>query len=475
MLFNSYTFLLFFGIVLGIYYLPLPWKFKKLHLLLASYAFYAAWNPPFVVLLWISTIVDWFCARWMFISSSRHARYFFLSASLSVNLGLLGFFKYSNFLLDNFNSVLATLGVTYVAPPADIILPVGISFYTFQTLSYTIDVFRKRLEPWPSPLDFALYVTFFPQLVAGPIVRASEFLPQCACPRRATCTQMGWGMSLFVLGLFQKVVVADGLLAPVVEKLYDNSVLPPDFISAWAGTLAFAGQIFCDFAGYSTCAIGVAMCLGFALPDNFHFPYAAVGFSDFWRRWHISLSSWLRDYLYIPLGGNRVGRIRTHVNLLLTMFLGGLWHGASWTFVAWGGLHGLYLIIERAISHTRFSHYQIWKTYIGQLVLALGTFAAVCVTWALFRANTFTSAFSIVSAMLGLGTSVTASFGKFDLLRAIVPMSCILVVHWLLRNRTLEDVAKEIPAWLLSIVLAAMIVAILMTPGEDRAFIYFQF
>lgn len=411
----------------------------------------------------------------MFASTSRQARWFFLGVSLSVNLGLLGFFKYSNFLLDNFNAMLALLGVTFVAPPADIILPVGISFYTFQTLSYTIDVYRNRLKPCPSSLDFALYVTFFPQLVAGPIVRASEFLPQCVALRRATQSQFGWGMSLFVLGLFEKVVIADGMLAPVVEKLYDDPGLAPDFMSAWAGTLAFAGQIYCDFAGYSTSAIGVAMCLGFALPDNFRFPYAAIGFSDFWRRWHISLSTWLRDYLYIPLGGNRLGGVRTYVNLLLTMLLGGLWHGASWTFVAWGGLHAFYLIIERALSNTRLAQFRVWKTWWGQMILALSTFAAVCITWAFFRADSFSSALLVVSAMLGIGSSMSTPFTTVDLLQTFGTVSCILVLHGLFRNRTLEEVAGQMPGWLVSIVLAAMIVAILIMPGEDRAFIYFQF
>jgi len=475
MLFNSYTFVLFFAIVLGIYYLPLSWRLKKLHLLGASYLFYAAWNPPFVVLLWISTVVDWFCARWMHAANSPHMRRVYLFISLGVNLGLLGFFKYSNFLLENFTDAASALGITYVAPSLDIILPVGISFYTFQTLSYTIDVYRKKMTPWPSPLDFALYVTFFPQLVAGPIVRAVEFLPQCAAPRRATGAQLGWGMSLFVLGLFEKVVIADGILAPVVETVYDTSTLPPSFLAAWAGTLAFAGQIFCDFAGYSTCAIGVAMCFGFALPDNFRFPYAAIGFSDFWGRWHISLSSWLRDYLYIPLGGNRLGSVRTYVNLSLTMLLGGLWHGASWTFVIWGALHGLFLIIERALCSTPVVHFAVWKTDIGKMVLMLTTFAAVCVTWVFFRADSFAESFSIASAMFGYASSETAVFASSGISLAYASTGCIVLAHWLLRDRTLESVAAKVPTWLLSAILAIMILAIFMMPGEDRAFIYFQF
>jgi D-alanyl-lipoteichoic acid acyltransferase DltB (MBOAT superfamily) len=264
-------------------------------------------------------------------------------------------------------------------------------------------------------------------------------------------------MSLFVLGLFEKVVIADGLLAPIVEQVYDTAVLPLDFVAAWSGTLAFAGQIFCDFAGYSMCAIGIAMCLGFTIPDNFRFPYAAIGFSDFWGRWHISLSSWLRDYLYIPLGGSRISNVRTYVNLMLTMLIGGLWHGASWTFVVWGALHGLYLMIERAISGTQVTRLAVWKTTVGK------------------RADDFTEAFLIVRSMFGFAPSVMTTIGTFDVLRSVVPTGCIVIAHWLLRDRTLEDVATKIPAWIISIVLAMMIVTTIMMPGEDRAFIYFQF
>ena len=272
-----------------------------------------------------------------------------LVASLAVNLGLLGFFKYRVFFLENFVALLNSVGVDFHPARPSIILPVGISFYTFQTLSYTLDIYMGKMKPARSFLDYALFVTFFPQLVAGPIVRAAHFLPQCEDARRTTLSQLGWGLSLILFGLFQKSVIADGLMAPVVERVYDSGEVL-SFGAGWVGTLAFAMQIFCDFSGYSTCAIGTAMCLGFWLPVNFRSPYAAIGFSDFWRRWHVSLSSWLRDYLYIPLGGNRKGTARTYVNLMITMLLGGLWHGASWNFVIWGGLHGVYLIVERLLK-----------------------------------------------------------------------------------------------------------------------------
>src|SRR6185295_5324294 len=266
--------------------------------------------------------------------------------SVVVDLGILAYFKYGTFALENFQAIAATFGVDYKPPGFDIVLPVGISFYTFATLSYTLDVYLRRAAPARNFLDYALFVTFFPHLVAGPIMRPTELVPQFAEPRRATPSQLRFGIALMTLGLFQKIVLADGFLGSPADRVFGGTRVP-GLLDAWTGTLAFSGQIFCDFAGYSTTAIGAAMCLGFAMPDNFRFPYAAVGFSDFWRRWHITLSAWLRDYLYIPLGGNRHGPARTYFALMATMLLGGLWHGASWTFVAWGGLHGTYLSAER--------------------------------------------------------------------------------------------------------------------------------
>jgi D-alanyl-lipoteichoic acid acyltransferase DltB (MBOAT superfamily) len=476
MVFNSLTFVVFFAAVLAIYYLPLPWKLKKAHLLVSSYLFYSAWNPPFVVLLWISTFVDWHAARWMAKAEKRMARRALLFASLGVNLGLLGFFKYGGFLLDNFVALLASIGLEYHPPAPDIFLPIGISFYTFQTLSYTIDVYRRNMKPWSSFLDFALFVTFFPQLVAGPIVRASQFLPQCRTPRRADGDQFGWGLSLVTLGLFEKVVLADGLMAPVADQVYATP-WEAGFIDAWVGTLAFSGQIFFDFAGYSTCAIGVGMCLGFALPRNFRFPYGAIGFSDFWRRWHVSLSSWLRDYLYIPLGGNRKGPSRTYGNLMLTMLLGGLWHGAAWRFVVWGGLHGLYLSVERFMRNRLGRHSDIIsriQTPPVQLALALLTYGLVCITWVFFRAEDFSSALRLVKAML-MGAPNLMEVGVFNVALVATVTIGMLAAHWLMRERTLEQLAAKIPWWGRSVALALLLMSLTLIRAEDRAFIYFQF
>ncbi len=473
MAFNSYTFLIFFACILLLHYAPLPWALKKSNLLLASYLFYAAWNPPFVVLLWISTVADWFIARRIAVASRQRTRRLLLVLSLLVNLGLLGFFKYAGFFLDIFSDVVGSMGIHFQPLRPDIVLPVGISFYTFQTLSYTIDVFRGKLRPWHSFLDYALYVTFFPQLVAGPIVRATTFLPQCIKPCRANAKQFGWGLSLLVIGLFEKMVVADGLMAPHVEAVYEG-VSTPGMLSAWCATLAFSVQIFCDFAGYSTCAIGAAMCLGFSLPENFRYPYAAIGFSDFWQRWHITLSSWLRDYLYIPLGGNRYGDARTYFNLMMTMLIGGLWHGASWTFVFWGGLHGCYLAMERALR-SKFALRQ-GPGRVGKIVLGLATFVAVCFTWVFFRSDTFGRAFSLIAAMLGLTSpNAVRYFDSAALFEILTTTAAVLILHGLLRDTSLEEAAGRIPWWLRSVLLAVMLISICTMPSEDRAFIYFQF
>lgn len=474
MVFNSSTFIIFLAVVLLLHHLPFSWRTKKLNLLLASYVFYAAWNPPFVVLLWISTVVDWFVGRRIHASRSVAVRRLALIVSLCANLGLLAFFKYGTFLLSNFTTLVNLVGIEFTPAQHDIILPVGISFYTFQTLSYTLDIYSGKAQPWNSFRDYALYVTFFPQLVAGPIVRSTYFLPQCETPRRASGSQFSWGLVLLVVGLFQKIVVADGLLAPIVQKIYDEGHAA-DSLSAWCGTLAFAGQIFCDFAGYSSCAIGVALCLGFKVPDNFRAPYAAIGFSDFWTRWHISLSSWLRDYLYIPLGGNRRGSCRTYVNLMLTMLIGGLWHGASWTFVFWGGLHGAYLAIER-ILRERFGLDPARAGRVQQILLTLLTFVLVCFTWVFFRAKSFDAAFSLAAAMLGMASSGSSRLvDKWDLLVGFATISVILFLHWKRRAESFDEMAGKWPWWIISLLIAIMLFAIMTMPGEDRAFIYFQF
>ncbi|MHC4951162.1 MAG: MBOAT family O-acyltransferase [Planctomycetota bacterium] len=469
MLFNSYTFLIFFAIVLCVSRKVCFWKGRKFFLLCMSYVFYMAWNPPFVILLWISTVGDWFFAKWMYRSENNQKRTIYLIASLVVNLGLLGYFKYATFVLDNFTGVIQALGFDWNPAPMSIVLPVGISFYTFQTLSYTMDVYRRQMKPSDSFLDYALYVTFFPQLVAGPIVRAKDFIPQCKEPTRVSRSQLGWGMTLFVVGMFNKVVIADAWMSGIVENGYQSGQTP-GFLDAWAATLSFGTQIYCDFAGYSTCAIGIAMCLGFSLPDNFRFPHAAVGFSDFWKRWHISLSSWLRDYLYISLGGNRKGAYRTYRNLALTMLLGGLWHGAGWTFVVWGGMHGLFLVIERLLRRV-VPDWHFWRNSIVQLFLGLMTYICVCYAWVFFRAESFRDGWNMV-----LGMSARNGLGANSYKAAFAVPIALFIFHWFMRNTTMEEVADRLPWWIRSFAVFILVVAIfLYWGGEDRAFIYFQF
>ena len=472
MVFNSYTFLIFFGVVLLLHRLCRNWTGQKVLLLVASYVFYAAWNPPFVLLIWISTLVDWYAAQAMGRTTRRSRRRTYLLLSLSTNLGLLGFFKYGEFLLRNFQAAAGSFGIAYEPPAFDIVLPVGISFYTFQTLSYTIDVYRRKIEPWHSFVDFALFVTFFPQLVAGPIVRATYFLPQLLEPLRVTRDKLGWGFTLLTIGLFEKVVLADAILAPRADAVYD-AAMQAGFMGAWIGTLAFSGQIFFDFAGYSTAAIGVGLCLGFTLPVNFRCPYAAIGFSDFWKRWHISLSGWLRDYLYIPLGGNRSGPRRTYINLMVTMLLGGLWHGAAWHFVLWGGLHGLYLAGER-FARGVWGGARWLESQVSRVGLALGTYLLVCFTWVFFRAQTFQDAISLIRAMLDPSTDGLIVGPNGALLVAGVTL-CVLAGQWVLRETSLEHVTRRLPWWARAVVLAGLLLSIALAPGEDRAFIYFQF
>ena len=472
MIFNSLTFVVFLAIVLALHNLPLPWTAKKINLLIASYLFYAAWNPPFVILLWISTVVDWWAAQAMVRSEREWTRRAWMITSVVVNLGMLGFFKYGQFLLANFVALAAATGVHFQPAHFEIVLPVGISFYTFATLSYTLDVYLRRAKPAKHFLDYALFVTFFPHLVAGPIMRPTELVPQFAEERRASRNQLLFGLALVTLGLFQKVVLADGFLGPVVEKVYDAQKGVPMALDAWVATLAFSGQIFCDFAGYSTTAIGVALTLGFAMPDNFRFPYAAIGFSDFWRRWHITLSSWLRDYLYIPLGGNRHGPARTYGALMGTMLLGGLWHGANWTFVAWGGLHGLYLSSERWLRR-RFADYRPGPAML--LLFAGITYLLINITWVFFRAKDFHGAATMLRSMAGLAAAPVAMIALLPMLYALAIVGGIVATHWAMRDKTLEIAIERTPPWLLGMTWAAMAVAVIAEQGKGSAFIYFQF
>jgi alginate O-acetyltransferase complex protein AlgI len=472
MLFNSLTFVVFFAIVMTAYWSLGSWSARKNLLLVASYIFYGAWNPPFALLLFATTTLDyWLGAR--IAAAPAGSRKIWLVASITANLSMLGFFKYGNFLLENTQWLLARAGVSYVPPHLDLFLPIGISFYTFHSLSYTLDVYRGATTPTRSLRDFLLAVSFFPQLVAGPIVRAADFLPQCATPPAPLKNRLQWGLFMMTLGLFQKVVLADTLLAPVADSVFGNPgpVLTPD---AWTGVIAFSGQIFFDFSGYSTCAIGAALCLGFHLKDNFLFPFASVGFSDFWRRWHISLSTFLRDYLYFPLGGNRVGAARAAVNLIIVMFLGGLWHGAAWTFVVWGLIHGLCLVVEHFFRTATKG--AAWKdTLPVQLALCLVTYFFVCIAWVFFRAANFQGAALILGAMAGKIPVGQAILSGREILQVLLVTAGLWFAHWRLRHTSLEAAITRKPAWLIGGTWTLMLGAIILTQGSGNAFIYFQF
>ena len=473
MLFNSLTFVVFFTVVLAIYWNLHSWNARKNVLLIASYLFYGAWNPPFALLLFATTAMDFYLGARIAHAETPRSRRGWLVTSVTVNLSMLGFFKYGNFLLENFQWLLARAGVTYQPPHLDILLPIGISFYTFHSLSYTLDVYRGATQPTRSLRDFLLAVSFFPQLVAGPIVRAADFLPQCDAPPAPRKGRFYWGLLLMTLGLFEKVVLADTLLSSSAESVF-NYGGPLQSLDAWTGALAFAGQIFFDFAGYSICAIGAALCLGFNLKDNFRFPYAAVGFSDFWRRWHISLSTFLRDYLYIPLGGNRSGAMRAAINLMIVMFIGGLWHGAAWTFVVWGLIHGLGLVIER-VFRAVYKNATWTETFAGKFVLGLGTYAAVCLAWVFFRAADFTTASRLIRAMTGALHGGDAILSTREILQVGIVTACLLVAHWSLRETSIEAAVARVPRWLVTSIWTTMICAIILTQGNGSAFIYFQF
>lgn len=471
MLFNSLGFILFFIIVLIFYYGPfLNWINKKRMLLLTSYIFYGLWNPPLIVILWISTWIDWFAGNKLSTEDRPRVRKYWLALSMVVNLGFLGFFKYGNFLLENFTFLLQAVGIKYEALPMNIVLPMGISFYTFQTMSYTIDIYLKKIQPARTLLDFSLYVTFFPQLVAGPIVRAQDLISQFYTEKKASLDTFLWGCFLLTLGLFEKVVLADGLLSETSDAVFNHGKAL-HFLDAWSGTLAFSGQIFFDFAGYSTCAIGIAYMLGFTLVDNFLYPYGSIGFSDFWRRWHITLSSWLKDYIYIPLGGNRHGVIQMYMALMLTMLLGGLWHGAAWTFVFWGFLHGMYLILERVIR----SRVKVELQLTGRIFWAFFTYTLVNFTWVFFRAKEFGTAKDIIASMLYLNVGGDKILAYFDIIKVLTISILLFWVHFYMRKHTVKMVASKLQPLVLGLIWAIMIFCICIAQGSGEQFIYFQF
>jgi D-alanyl-lipoteichoic acid acyltransferase DltB (MBOAT superfamily) len=475
MWFNSFLFALYFSVVLVVYHLVLRgWDARKRFLLVCSYVFYACWNPPFLGLLVLSSSIDYAVGVALSRETRPTRRLWLVAVSCTTNLGILGFFKYSRFLVENYDAVMRGLhlGALSVPMPAwldSVLLPIGISFYTFHGMSYIVDVYRGQKKPVESWVDFYLFVSFFPQLVAGPILRATQFMPQLEEPRRMTLDDWETGAWRIVLGLFQKMVMADNI-APLANFVFasPNAFSP---MQQWIGTYAFALQIYFDFAGYSNIALGVARMLGFVIPDNFNLPYLAVGFRDFWRRWHISLSTWLRDYLYIPLGGSRGGRWMTWRNLLITMFLGGLWHGATWSFAVWGLLHGGCLVVEHAISPTVGP--RLPKGWPMRALGLLVTFHLTCIAWVFFRLSTsIGDALSMCRSML--------HFSGWWLPQAGFERSIYLVLGGLgyLAAAAWESARRrgfQTPRWICAAGAGLMLYLVVTGWGNPNEFIYFQF
>jgi len=470
MVFNSLLFPAFLAAALLARYSPMRWEWRKLALLALSYGFYACWIPAHLILLLALTGYVQFIALQMGSAASPTRRSWLLTAGVVGSLCPLLFYKYALFLSSTFVRMIGGAESGQLSLLGTLLLPVGISFYTFEAISYLVDVFRSEGRGRASLLDFALFLAFFPRMVAGPIMRASAFVPQCLQPTPCAPSLLVTGSRLLILGLFEKIVLADWLFAPTADRVFQLSA-NHDLWSTWTGVIAFAFQIFFDFAGYSTAAVGVARMLGFDLPLNFNSPYAAANFSEFWKRWHISLSSWLRDYVYIPLGGNRGGRWRTHLNLTATMLIGGLWHGAALRFIAWGGLHGLLLVAQREVpARLTVSRPGPVRTVAATLLV----FLCVCLTWVFFRATSLGHALTLCQAMMGLGSGESTLPGLLQWGTLALASVC-LACHWLSRHESIDEVFNRWPASARVGALGAMVMIMLLSPDDNRTFIYFQF
>ena len=469
MIFTEFRFILFFILVAGIYWTLQNNKARKFWLLICSYVFYAAWDWRFLSLIIASTVVDYIVSLMLSKPIAEKYRKLWLIVSLCSNLGLLGFFKYFNFFTESAISLFTFLGIPAGFNTINIVLPVGISFYTFQTMSYSIDVYLRKLKPVSSPLDLALYVSFFPQLVAGPIVRAADFLPQLLRPRKITAVSIKSCLLLFLIGFFKKACISDNL-APFIDDYFSAPELYTS-ISAWLGVVSYAIQIYCDFSGYSDMAIACAGLLGYEFCENFNYPYFSDSVANFWRNWHISLSTWLRDYLYIPLGGSRVKTVNIYRNLMITMTLGGLWHGAGWNFVIWGVMHGLALVTHRLFTNILKQNH-LEKLRAWSLIGPLMTFYFICITWIFFRASDFSTAMTVVKSFVFWQSSGTQQL-SYILGYLII---CLGIIHWVGHKKVFSGFWDKLStpvfiglySFLLPFVLACM-------STSYNAFIYFQF
>lgn len=479
MLFNSVAFLLFFPTVVIIYF-ALPHRLRWLWLLAASLFFYMYWQVSYGFLLLATASVDYLAGRGMGRTRSAAMRKGLLCFSLISNLGILFFFKYYNFFSQVLTDGLQRLQVTCPLPVSQFILPVGISFYTFQSLSYTIDVYRGIIPVESHFGRFLLYVTFFPQLVAGPIERAKNLLPQLMEKFAFDYERVTSGLKLMAWGFFKKLVIADRL-AVYVNTVYGQ---PQDFTGwpVWLATYFFAFQIYCDFSGYSDIAIGAARVMGFTLMENFHRPYYAKSIREFWHRWHISLSTWFKDYLYVPLGGNRVAVWRWQVNLFLVFLISGLWHGANWTFLVWGALHGFYSLfaVWTAAGRKALTARLGLKRWPGLLkLMRVGiTFHLVCFAWIFFRADTLADALTLIQNMLIFSADhQPVALGKVEMAVAIAAPLILESVQWVQRRGSIGRLLREKPAVLRWALYSGLLLLILLfgSMATEQQFIYFQF
>jgi alginate O-acetyltransferase complex protein AlgI len=471
MLFNSLLFLFFFPTVVLIYFL-LPHKYRWLFLLIASYYFYMNWQPVYALLISFSVLTTWLCGILLDSSNNVGRRKIYLTISLIINFGILFSFKYFNFINNSVFSTLEYFNVRWEVPNLDVLLPVGISFYTFQAVGYTIDVYRKEIKAERHIGIYALFVTFFPQLVAGPIERSSNLLPQFREVKRCTIHNLSAGFKMVLWGFFLKIVMADRL-GLYVDAVFNNVANHSGSSHALA-SFFFAFQIYGDFAGYSLIAIGVSKMMSFDLMTNFRRPYFATNITSFWSRWHISLSSWFKDYLYIPLGGNRITKKRTYFNLFLTFFVSGIWHGANFTFIVWGALHGLYSVIEKAmgLGFKKNSNKLSWQTLVSVTV----TFILVDFAWIFFRANSLADALTIIyKIMTDFGSTLFVRWEIFFV--ATICFSILLFKEFtdeffpnkflLLNNKNMY----------IRIIAMALLLSLIILLGifDSGQFIYFQF
>jgi len=474
MIFTSFEFVLFFAVVVGVRSCLRNFNAEKWFLLAASYVFYMSWSVPCGFLILGTSLTDYFVGVGLGRIEDERKRKLLLVVSIVANLGVLGFFKYTNFFLANASTSLNVLGFEVPRWHFDILLPAGISFFTFQSMTYTIEAYRRNIKPCHNLRDFLLFVAFFPQLLAGPINRAVNLLPQFAQRVRATVLEFESGLAQFAMGAVKKIVISDQI-SPHVDMIF-ASPANYDAFTLLQGVLGYAVQIYCDFSGYSDMAIGCARMMGFHFMENFQMPYSSLSITEFWRRWHISLSSWFRDYLYIPLGGSRKGKARTYINLLTTMLLCGLWHGASWNFVFWGGLHGTGLAIHRAWKHrdplAAFKEHVLFRLAWNMFARLL-TLGMVLVGWIFFREHSWTAAWQYLSRISTWSHDGT----RFASPYILASLAAVFLIHLVTPKDSnwSVDVQKR-PIFVRGLAYGALLLLIVCFGATDAtAFIYFQF